>query len=137
MKQLIMLITIVTLSLTAFSQKDTIITPVKCIPIPILKLMIKDIISGDGAKEQLKLTEQLLDSTEKKIVLKDSTISRLEKKSNNCENMLEMEKEKYSILESHTKKVENKLKFEIVKNKFKSIIGITAIGVLTFFLIIK
>jgi len=99
--------------------------------------MIKDIISGDGAKEQLKLTEQLLDSTEKKIVLKDSTINRLEKKSNNCENILEMEKEKYSILESYTKKVENELKFEMVKNKFKSILGITAIGVLTFFLIIK
>jgi len=125
------------LSLTAFSQKDTTITPVKCIPIPILKLMIKDIISGDGAKEELKLAEQLLDSTEKKIVLKDSTINRLEKKVDNCENMLGMEREKYNILESHTKKVENKLKFEIVKNKFKSIIGMTAIGVLTFFLIIK
>ena len=55
---------ILSLSLTAFSQTDTNKEPVKCFPIPIVKQITKDLLSGDSAKAQLKLTEQQLYKTE-------------------------------------------------------------------------
>jgi hypothetical protein len=45
--------------LTVFSQTDTT-SNTKCFPIPVVKQIMKDIISGDSAKEQLKLTESQL-----------------------------------------------------------------------------
>jgi hypothetical protein len=38
---------------------------------------MKDLISGDAAKAELKLTEAQLVETEKKVVLKDSIITTL------------------------------------------------------------
>jgi hypothetical protein len=61
--------------LTAFSQIDTNKEPVKCFPIPIVKQITKDLLSGDSAKAQLKLTEQQLYKTENIVEMKDSVIS--------------------------------------------------------------
>ena len=55
-----MLISILSLSLTAFSQTGTNKVPTKCFPIPTVKLIVKDLMSGDSAKAQLKLVEQQL-----------------------------------------------------------------------------
>jgi hypothetical protein len=71
-------------------------------------MMIKDIIAGDMAKEELKLTQQILDSTEKKVVLKDSVINSLNEKFEKCQGVVEMEREKYGVLEGYTKKLETK-----------------------------
>ena len=60
MKRLIVLILTLNLSLTAFSQTGTSNEPVKCFPIPVVKQITKDLLSGDSAKAQLKLTEQQL-----------------------------------------------------------------------------
>jgi hypothetical protein len=65
------------LRLTAFSQTATDIQPVKSFPIPVVKLIIKDLISGDMAKVELKLTEQQLRETENKVSLKDSIIGSM------------------------------------------------------------
>ena len=67
------------LSLTAFSQKDTII-PTKCFPIPVVKLITKDLMSGDQAKVELKLTTKELEETQLKVSLKDSIISKMTEK---------------------------------------------------------
>jgi len=125
------------MKLTAFSQSGTDTIPSKCIPIPIVKMMIKDIIAGDMAKEELKLTQQILDSTEKKVVLKDSVINSLNEKFEKCQGVVEMEREKYILLEGYTKKLETKLKIEKVKNKFKTIIGGALIATAAFFIITK
>jgi hypothetical protein len=50
---------------------------------------------------------------------------------------VEMEREKYILLEGYTKKLETKLKIEKVKNKFKTIIGGALIATATFFIITK
>jgi hypothetical protein len=125
------------MKLTVFSQSDIDTTPSKLIPIPVLKLMIKDIISGDQAKEELKLTQSLLDSTEKKVLLKDSVIKSTYEKYEKCESVVAKEREKYTILEDYTKKLEKKLKIEQVKNKFKSFVGIGAILAIGILFIIK
>jgi len=98
---------------------------------------MKDILSGDSAKAQLKLTEAQLLDTEKKVVLKDSVINTLRLKETNYTTIIDSEKQKFQIMETYSKKLEWDLKKEKVKNKFKSILGTGVIAVLTFFLIQK
>ena len=53
------------MSLTAFSQTVTNNQQTKCFPLPVVKKITKDLLSGDSAKAQLKLTENQLIETEK------------------------------------------------------------------------
>ena len=131
-----MSISLLLLSLTAFSQKDTSKTE-KSFPIPVVKLIMKDLLSGDSAKAVLKLTEAQLIETEKKVILKDSIINTLRLKEINYQTVIDSEKEKFDLIQKYSKKLETDLKKEKVKNKFKSIIGTGIIAVLTFFIITK
>ncbi len=130
------MISLLFVSLTVFSQTDTT-NNTKCFPIPVVKQIMKDILSGDSAKAQLKLTEAQLLDTEKKVVLKDSVINTLRLKETNYTTIIDSEKQKFQIMETYSKKLEWDLKKEKVKNKFKSILGTGVIAVLTFFLIQK
>jgi len=123
-------------SLIAFSQTDTS-TNTKCFPIPVVRQIMKDILIGDSAKAQLKMTELQLSETEKKVVMKDSIISTLRLKEVNYQSIIDGEKEKFKIMENYSKKLEFDLKKEKVKNKFKSIVGTAVIATLGFFLITK
>jgi len=123
--------------LTAFSQTDTASPPVKCFPVPVVKLIVKDLLSGDSAKAELKLVNKEIVELERKINLKDSVISTMKLKEENYINIISKKDEKFSILEDHTKKIELQLKKSRVMNKFKSFISVGVIGVLTFFLITK
>jgi hypothetical protein len=136
MKKLAVLISLLFVSSIAFSQTDTS-SNVKCFPIPVVKQIMKDLLSGDSAKAQLKLTEAQLDETEKKVVLKDSVITTLRLKEVNYLTIIDAEKQKFTIVENYSKKLEWDLKKEKVKGKFKSILGTGVIAVLTFFLITK
>jgi hypothetical protein len=137
MKKLFVLMSILSLSLTAFSQTGTNNEPVKCFPIPVVKQITKDLLSGDSAKAQLKLTEQQLSQTEKIVEKKDSVISIMRVKEENYNTIIAAQNEKYSILENHTKQLEWDLKKLKVKNKFTSILSGSAILILGTFLIIK
>ena len=137
MKKLLMLIIIVASKLTAFSQIDTTYTNIKCFPIPVVKMIIKDLLSGDSAKSLLVLTEKQLSETENKVSLKDSIISSMKVKEINYNTVINSEKEKYFTLSTYTKTIEVKLKIANVKNKFKSIVSVVIIGALGFFLITK
>ena len=94
-------------------------------------------MSGDSAKAQLRLVGDQLLETEKKVELKDSVISLLRVKEFNYNVIIDAQNQKYSTLETHTKKVEWDLKKEKVKNKFTSVLSGVAVAALTFFLIIK
>ena len=129
-----MLISLLLIKLIAFSQTDTSKTE-KCFTIPVVKLIMKDLVSGDSAKAVLKLTEVQLAETEKKVILKDSIITTLRAKEINYQTIIDSEKQKFDIMEKYSKKLEYDLKKERVKNKFKSILGTGVIAVLTFFII--
>ena len=124
------------MSSIAFSQTDTS-NNTKCFPIPVVRQIMKDLISGDSAKAELKLTEAQLVLTENKVVLKDSVITTLRLKEVNYLTIIDAEKQKFRIVEDYSKKLEWDLKKEKVKGKFKSILGTGVIAVLTFFLITK
>ena len=132
-----MLIAILSLSSIAFSQTGTNSEPVKCFPIPIVKQITKDLLSGDSAKAQLKLTEQQLVETEKIVEKKDSIISTMKLNEENYNTIITTQNEKYLILETHTKQLEWDLKKLKVKHKFTSILSGSAILILGTLLIIK
>jgi len=129
-----MLISLLLVKSIAFSQTDTSKVE-KCFPIPVVKQIMKDLVSGDEAKAQLKLTELQLLETEKKVSLKDSVITTLRAKEVNYNTIIDSEKQKFEIMDRYSKKLELDLKKEKVKNKFKSILGTGVIAVLTFFII--
>jgi hypothetical protein len=124
--------------LTAFSQTDTSKKQTgKTFPISLVKLIIKDLKSGDEAKAQLKLSDSILVETNLKVLFKDNIIYNMKEKEVGYNNIVESQNEKYGVLETYTKKVELDLKKQKVKNKFKTIISSGAIIVLTYLLIIK
>lgn len=137
MKKLIVLIGILSVSLTAFSQTDINNQQTKCFPLPIVKKITKDLLSGDSAKVQLKLTEKQLFETETKVIMKDSVITLLRVKETNYQTIIGAQTQKYSILEDHTKKVEWSLKKEKVKNKLTTGLSGILILVLSSFLILQ
>jgi hypothetical protein len=124
--------------LTAFSQTDTNnkTEPVKCFPISKVKEIVKDLKSGDEAKELLKLSDSLLVVTEKKVELKDSIITTMQIKEQNYVSIIDAQNQKYKIMEDYSKKLEFQLKKEKVKNKFTSIISGVAVLVLGTLLIV-
>jgi restriction endonuclease Mrr len=131
-----MSISLLFVSLIAFSQTDTT-NNTKCFPIPVVKQIMKDLLSGDSAKAQLKLTEVQLSETEKKVVLKDSVINTYKFKEENYKTIIDSERQKFGVMEQYSKRLEWDLKKEKVKGKFKSILGSGVIAVLTFFLVTK
>lgn len=98
---------------------------------------MKDVLSGDSAKAQLKLSQEEVSQLENKVVLKDSVINTLRLKEENYKTIVDSEKQKFEIMEKYSKRLEFDLKKEKVKNKFKSILGTGVIAVLGFFLITK
>ena len=136
MKKLIVLVTILSLRLTAFSQQDTTIK-VKCLPVSVFKQIAQDLLKGDSAIAHLKLSEQQIIHIENKVVLKDSVINTMKVKESNYIKVIDTQNEKYGLIEKYSKKLEWDLKKEKVKGKFKSILGTGVIAVLTFFLITK
>jgi len=85
---------------------------------PIAKLVIKDLITGDGAKEELVLTTDKLNLLEQKIVLKDSVINNLELQVNNFNSIL-------STKSDHLKK-------QKLKTKLMGGVGIIAVAATVF-----
>lgn len=125
------------LSLTAFSQAGTVQVPTKCLPIVTLQMISQDLLRGDEAKAQLKLTEEQLDLTEKKVVVKDSIISTMKVKESNYVTIIDVQNQKYGVLENYTKKIEWDLKKEKVKGKFLNIMSGGIVIALTALLIVR
>ena len=70
------------MSLKGFSQNAIDTTSIQ-LKKPIARLVIKDLIRGDGANEELVLNKQKINLLENKISLKDSVIVSLESQVGN------------------------------------------------------
>ena len=138
MNKLVMLVILMLISLTVFSQPGTPTnSEVKCFPISIVKLITKDLIIGDSAKNLLKITERQLLETENKIILKDSVINSYINKENNYKLIINGERTKFETLEDFNKNLQLSLKKSKFKTKLTSTISITIIGILTGLILIK
>tara|TARA_R110001606_G_scaffold87468_1_gene197417 strand:+ start:377 stop:781 length:405 start_codon:yes stop_codon:yes gene_type:complete len=127
MRKLIMLILMGMMSLNSFSQNVIDSTSIQ-LKKPIVRLVIKDLITGDSFKKELNLITTKYSLLENKVVLKDSVINNLNFQINNFNSILDT---KGSQLE-FTKQLNDKLRLEIKKQKIKNKIlggaGLVAIG---------
>ena len=127
MKKGILLIILLLVSFKSFSQNDTIVSLKK----PIAKLVIKDLIEGDGVKLELLSLQELLKLEQKKVVLKDSVIGNLNSKVINLETIISKKDEQFGLESEKSKQLLKELKREKRKTFFYKI-GTYAAGVLGF-----
>ena len=116
MKKLIPLIALMMMSLQGFSQSVIDTTKIQ-LKKPIARLVIKDLIIGDGAKEELKLLSNKLGLLETKIVVKDSVIFNLNKSVMNFENILLAKSDQLAISQELSLKLQTDLKKQKAKTK--------------------
>ena len=126
MKKLMWLMPILFLSLNSFSQIDT--TKVK-ISNPIAKLIIKDLIIGDGCAEELKLIQYKVIKLEAREEQKDVTISLLKEKDENNKSISITQNEQLQLSQELSEKLHKELKGQRTKT-FLWKAG-TYIGILT------
>jgi hypothetical protein len=128
-----LLITLMMMSLNGFSQNVTDSTSIQ-LKKPIAKLVIKDLITGDGAKEELNLVTEKIKLFEQKIVLKDSIIFNLNNKIDNFNSILLTKTDQLALSQELSKKLQVDLKKQKLKNKLTAGAGIVAVGITIFLL---
>jgi hypothetical protein len=134
MKKLMLLILLTVMSLKGFSQSAIDTTAIQ-LKKPIARLVIKDLIKGDGAKQELVLYNEKIILLEQKIVLKDSIISALNSKVSNFEIMVDTQKQQLALSQELSDRLQSDLKKQKIKTKLTGGIGILA--AITTFLILK
>lgn len=107
-------------------QSDT--TKIR-LKVPVAKLVIKDIIKGDGCQLELKETQVKLIKTEEREKEKDSHIVFLEEKDKNNNFMLGKKDEQLKVSEELTNSLHKELKGQRTKTflwKVGTFVGIIA-----------
>lgn len=133
MKKLLLSILLVTLSFTSFSQNVTDSTSIQ-LEVPVAKLVIKDLISGDGAKEELKINSEKIKLLDQKIVFKDSIINNLNSQIGNFNSILSTKTDQLKLSKELSEKLQTDLKKQQLKTKLMGGAGIVAVAVTIFLL---
>jgi hypothetical protein len=94
---------------------------------PIAKLVIKDLIRGDGFKKELSIVSTKVFLLENKIVLKDSVINNLNSQIVNFNSILFNNKTQFELAEDLNAKLKLSLKKQRLKTKLAGGAGIIAI----------
>ena len=126
MKKLMPLILLMMMSLKGFSQNVTDSTSIQ-LKKPIAKLVIKDLITGDGIKEELSLSVSKIRLLEQKIVLKDSVIKNLDFKVGNFESIMLTKTDQLALSQELSKRLQADLKKQKLKTKLMGGAGIVAV----------
>ena len=132
MKKLTVLIVLLLVSFKSFSQKDTIVS----LKEPIAKAVIKDLVSYDGLKVEVKSVQDLLVLEQKKVILKDSVIGSLNVKVLNLETIITKKDEQFGLEREKSEELQKELKQE-KKKTFLYKIGTYAAGVFAFLYLSK
>jgi len=133
MKKLMPLILLMMMSLKGFSQNVTDSTSIQ-LKKPIAKLVIKDLITGDGIKEELSLSISKIKLLEQKVVLKDSVIKNLDFKVGNFESIMLTKSDQLALSQELSKRLQNDLKKQKLKTKLMGGAGLVAVGAVIFIL---
>jgi hypothetical protein len=86
--------------------------------VPIVKLVIKDLVTLDGLKLQLVQTEELLRLSNDKIMLKDSVISTMDTKILNLQTIISKKDEQFNLERQKSESLIKELKQEKRKGFF-------------------
>jgi hypothetical protein len=126
MKKLMPLILLMMMSLKGFSQNVTDSTSIQ-LKKPIAKLVIKDLITGDGLKEELTLSVSKIKLLEQKVVLKDSVIESLNFQVGNFESIMLTKTDQLALSQELSKRLQADLKKQKLKTKLMGGAGILAV----------
>ena len=126
MKKLKLLIILMMMSFIGFSQNDTVTTSIQ-LEKPIVKLVIKDLITGDEAKEELILSFKKFELLEQKIVLKDSVIFNLNTQIDNIRSIVMTKDDQLILSQELTARLEKDLKKQKLKTKLMGGAGVAAV----------
>jgi len=116
MKKLMLLIPILLVSLCGFSQTDTKSDSIVQLKVPIAKLVIKDILSGDGAKAELKEVYKILDEKNLQIGLYKQKDSLKDEKITNLNVIIDKKDQQFAL----EREKSNSLLKELKVQKFKT-----------------
>lgn len=111
--------------MSSFSQTDTTKVRIKT---PVAKLVVKDLILGDGCKEELKLTQEKVIKLQAREAQKDTIISLYKDKDDN--NKLIIHTQELQI--NQYEKLSDDLHKELKATKRSSIFWKVTTGVVTF-----
>ena len=125
MKKLIPLILLMMMSLQGFSQSVIDTTKIQ-LKKTIARLVIKDLIIGDGAQKEIKLLSNKLNLLESKVFIKDSVIFSLNERVTNFESMLNTQSDQIALSRELSAKLQLDLKKQKVKTKLMSGAGIVS-----------
>jgi len=124
-----MLIFIGMMSLNGFSQNVIDSTSIQ-LKKPIVRLVIKDLITGDGAKSEVTLVRQKVELLETKLLFKDSVIFNLNERVINFESMLNTQTNQLQLSKQLSDRLQTDLKKQKVKTKLTTGAGIlVAVGI--------
>jgi len=132
--KLMLLTALMMTSLKGFSQSVTDSTSIQ-LQKPVARLVIKDLITGDGAKEELALNIDKIKILEQKVVLKDSIITNLNFQIGNFNTILSTKSDQLLIAQELSKKLEQDLQKQKLKNKLT--MGAGLVGIVAAVLIVK
>jgi hypothetical protein len=102
------------------------------LPVNVAKQIVKDLVSGDSAKAELKLCNEHVTLLESKITLKDSIISGHVQKGIMYEDRIKNEQLKFDAQGLWVKDLQKQNKKLKVKIKFLQVTGTAIIGGLTY-----
>jgi hypothetical protein len=130
----------VMLSSTCFSQtvtKSYTDTQKIVLPVPVAKQIVIDLLRGDSAFAQLKMSNQHIIELENMVSLKDSVIDKMKLKEENYNLIISDERKKTEIYQKELKITQKELKRIKAKRTFTNIISGVLIGTLTYLYITK
>ena len=114
------------MSFISFSQNDIDTLSIR-LEKPVAKLVIKDLITGDEAKEELGLSVKKFQLLEQKIVLKDSVITNLNDQISNFNTMISTKQDQLNLSQELSKKLQKDLKKQKLKTKLAGGAGVVAV----------
>ena len=123
--KLMLLIALMMMSSKGFSQNVTDSTSIQ-LKKPVAKLVIKDLITGDGAKNELALTLDKVLLFEEKISLKDSIILNLNNKIKNYNSIISTKSDQLLLSQKLSKTLQQDLKKQKLKTNLMGGAGLVA-----------
>ena len=126
MKKLKLSILLTMLSFISFSQSAIDTTSIR-LEEPIAKLVIKDLITGDEAKEELSITGNKIQLLEQKIVFKDSIIFNLNTQIDNVRSIVMTKDNQLGLSQELPKRLQADIKKERLKTKLVAGGGVVAV----------
>jgi|SaaInl5LU_22_DNA_1037371.scaffolds.fasta_scaffold88867_2 hypothetical protein len=135
MKKLIMLMFLLLMSLSSFSQTVTQTDSIVRLEVPIVKLVIKDLVTFDGTVLELTETKRLLDLSNDKLLLKDEVIVNLNTKVQNLETIITKKDEQFKLEREKSEQLLKELKGQRRKTFFYKVGTFIGAGALTLLLV--